>query len=151
MGLTQKLLTAVVCLAVHDLLSMIQGVGRMAFPEPVGCFEHVLSGGIVAAQAFGRYLPWFGVGAELDQLLVVGHVFRVAARTVHRSPRLLAVAFDALLVVGRLEPEALGVVIAKRFLVAGAAANRLLGGFVRGGGNGGRRRSPGWPRHVWCA
>jgi len=41
-------------LAVLNLLSMLHGIGAVAFPQPVNGGEHVFTGGSVAAQAFAR-------------------------------------------------------------------------------------------------
>ena len=87
---------------VPNLLSVIHGIERWAAPEPMRCCQHIFPGFFVTAETFCGHFAGRWFTGQLDQLVMIRHIFLMASDAVHRALIHFLMAFHALQVISRL-------------------------------------------------
>ncbi len=106
-------------LAVQNILSMPGGVGGGSPPQPVSGFKHVFALGVMAFQTGFGDLDGIGIVRQFHQFLVIRHMLKMTPLAIHRAASFLLVTLDALLMIGRLEPDALRIFRVETVLMTG--------------------------------
>jgi len=117
---------------VHGVLLMFHGVGGRPFPEPVGGFQHIFALRFMAAKTFPSHLIRTGRAGQFNQPVMVGYIFLMTAKAVHRPFVHLIMTIHAPNVVGGFQADPFRMFRVKGFLVTGGAAGCLQG--IRIGG-----------------
>ena len=86
----------------HDVLSVVRGVGGWSSPVPMGRLEHICGLGVVASQALFCHLERIGIVGKFYQLFMIGYLLQMTPLTVYWALGLLFMTGHALLVVGCL-------------------------------------------------
>ena len=86
---------------VLNLLSTINGMGRGAFPLPMGRQQHLFTSIFMTAETLLGNLTRRWIFRQFDQLFMIRDIVFVTAQTLHRTLVIFLMALQALQVISR--------------------------------------------------